>query len=89
MTKAELIEAVATQTGSTKVDTEKMIKATLNVIQETLSEGEKVQIPGFGTFSVKTRSARMGINPRTKEQVAIPESKSVKFAAGSILKKSL
>ena len=89
MTKAELIDIVANETGNTKANTDAVIKATFKAIQEALAEGEKFQYIGFGTFSVKTRPARMGLNPRTKEKVSIPESKAVKFSAAKTLKESL
>ena len=71
MNKTELIAAVA---------------AMVDVITESLVQGEKVQLVGFGSFEVKSRSARMGRNPHTKEQIEIPASKVPVFKAGKALK---
>ena len=65
MTKAELIAAVSEKTDFTKKDAERAITAVLDVITETLAEGEKVSLVGFGTFEVKDRAERMGHNPQT------------------------
>ena len=67
MTKAELINAVAQKTELSKKDSEKAVVAVIDAISETLAAGEKVALVGFGTFEVKERAAREGINPRTKE----------------------
>ncbi|MBQ3532337.1 MAG: HU family DNA-binding protein [Oscillospiraceae bacterium] len=86
MNKAELIAAVAEKTGMSKKDTEVVIAATLNTITEALAEEEKVQLVGFGSFEVKKRAARTGLNPRTKQTIAIPASKAPVFKAGKALK---
>lgn len=86
MTKAQLVDSVATATGQTKATAEKTIVAVFNVISEALSSGDKVMIPGFGTFSVADRAARKGKNPRTGEQIDIPASKAPKFKPGQTLK---
>ena len=86
MNKAELIAAVAEKTGMSKKDTEVVIAATLNTITEALAEEEKVQLVGFGSFEVKKRAARTGLNPRTKQTIAIPASKAPAFKAGKALK---
>ena len=75
MTKAELINAVAQKTELSKKDSEKAVVAVIDAISETLAAGEKVALVGFGTFEVKERAAREGINPRTKEKIEIPASK--------------
>ena len=72
MTKAELINAVAQKTELSKKDSEKAVVAVIDAISETLAAGEKVALVGFGTFEVKERAAREGINPRTKEKIEIP-----------------
>ena len=82
MTKAELINAVAQKTELSKKDSEKAVVAVLDAISETLAAGEKVALVGFGTFEVKERAAREGINPRTKEKIEIPASKLPVFKAG-------
>ena len=86
MTKAELINAVAQKTELSKKDSEKAVVAVLDAISETLAAGEKVALVGFGTFEVKERAAREGINPRTKEKIEIPASKLPVFKAGKVLK---
>ena len=86
MNKAELINAAAEKTGLSKKDTEAVITAALDVITEALSENEKVQLVGFGSFEVKGRAARIGRNPRTKQQIEIPASKQPAFKAGKAFK---
>ena len=86
MNKAELISAVATKTGLSKKDSEKAINATFDAITTSLEAGEKVQLVGFGLFDVKERGARVGRNPRTKEEIQIPASRIPTFKAGKALK---
>ena len=86
MNKAELIAAVAEKTGMSKKDTEAVIAAALNTITEALAEEEKVQLVGFGSFEVKKREARTGLNPKTLEKIEIPASKAPVFKAGKALK---
>lgn len=86
MTKTELIAAVAEKTDMTKKDSEKAVSAVLDAITEALAAGEKISLVGFGTFEVKSRSARKGINPRTKEEITIAASKLPAFKAGKALK---
>lgn len=89
MNKAELINAVADKTNLTKKDAEAAVSAVIEVITETLAKDEKVQLVGFGSFEVKSRAARIGRNPRTKEQISIPASKLPVFKAGKALKDSI
>jgi len=86
MNKIELIAAVAKKTGLTKKDAERAIVATFEAITETLQKGEKVQVSGFGIFDVKAREARIGRNPRTKEEIKIPATKLPAFKASKTLK---
>lgn len=86
MNKTELIAAVAEKTGLSKKDSDAAVAAMVDVITESLVQGEKVQLVGFGSFKVKSRSARMGRNPHTKEQIEIPASKVPVFEAGKALK---
>jgi len=86
MNKAELINAAAEKTGLSKKDTEAVVSAAIEVITEALAQSEKVQLVGFGSFEVKSRAARIGRNPRTKEQIEIPASKTPVFKAGKALK---
>ena len=89
MNKAELISAVAEKTGLSKKDSEKAVSAVFASITESLEKGEKVSMVGFGTFEVKDRPARPGINPRTKEAITIAASKAPVFKAGKALKDSV
>ena len=86
MNKAELINAAADKAGLSKKDSDAAVAAMVDVITESLVQGEKVQLVGFGSFEVKSRSARMGRNPHTKEQIEIPASKVPVFKAGKALK---
>lgn len=86
MTKVELINAVAQKTGLSKKDSEKAIVGVIDSITEALAAGEKVSLIGFGTFEVKSRAARKGINPRTKAEITIAASKLPSFKAGKALK---
>ena len=86
MNKAELIAAAAEQAGLSKKDTEAAINAAIDAIVASLKQGDKVQLVGFGAFEVKTRAARIGRNPRTKEQIEIPASKIPVFKPGKALK---
>ncbi len=90
MTKAELIDAVASAAGVTKADAEKTVQAFFDVVVSTTKKGDdKVAWPGFGSFSTTSRPARTGRNPRTGEPVQIAASKVMKFSASSTLKTTL
>ena len=71
MTKAELVTSIAEKTGLTKKDSEKALAAFVDTVTETLAKGDSIQLVGFGTFEVRERAAREGINPRTKEKIEI------------------
>lgn len=86
MNKAELINAVAASADVSKKDTEAVITAMLDTITDALKEGDKVQLVGFGSFEVKKRAARIGRNPRTKEEIEIPAIVLPVFKAGKLLK---
>jgi DNA-binding protein HU-beta len=86
MNKTELIAAVAQSTGISKKDVERVVTAALDSITDTLTQDEKVQLAGFGSFEVKTREARVGRNPRTNEAMEIPASKSPVFKPSKLLK---
>ena len=85
MNKSELVSAIAEKSGLSKVDAKKALDATLEAISGEVKKGGKVVLVGFGTFSVTHRSARKGINPRTKKAINIPAKKAVKFKAGAAL----
>jgi DNA-binding protein HU-beta len=89
MTKAELIEAVASQAGVTKADAERSIGAFFDVVTATAKKGEKVAWPGFGSFSTSKSAARTGRNPQTGEAVKIAASTRMKFTSSSTLKDAL
>ena len=82
MNKTELIAAVAEKSGLSKKDADNAVNSMLDVIVETLSKEEKVQLVGFGTFEVRSRSERQGRDPRTNNPITIPASKSPAFKAG-------
>ena len=86
MNKTELVAAVAAKAELSKKAAEAAVNALFDSVKDALAEGDKVSLIGFGTFSVKTRAARIGLNPRTKETIEIPESKVPAFKAGSALK---
>ena len=86
MNKTELVAAIAEKAGLTKKDAEKALTAATEAVAEALVNGDKVQVIGFGTFEVKKREARMGRNPRTKQEIKIPASKTPVFKAGKALK---
>lgn len=86
MNKTELVAAISEKTELTKKDSEKALKALIDVVAEELKKGEKVQLVGFGTFEVSERAAREGRNPQTGETMTIEASKSPKFKAGKALK---
>ncbi|MBO4804480.1 MAG: HU family DNA-binding protein [Paludibacteraceae bacterium] len=79
MTKAELIDAIASQSGLTKADSQKALDATVKAISDLLKAGGNLQLVGFGTFSVEERAAREGRNPATGEKMQIPAKKVAKW----------
>ena len=89
MNKTELIAAIAEQAEISKKDSEKALKAFIDVVTAELKKDEKVQLVGFGTFEVSKRAAREGRNPQTGETMQIKASKSPKFTAGKALKDAL
>ena len=86
MNKAELINATAEKASLSKKDTEAAINAAIEAITEALTKGDKVQLVGFGSFEVRARAARIGRNPKTKEEIKIPASKVPAFKPGKALK---
>ena len=85
MNKTEFINAVAEKAGLSKVDAKKAVEAFVETVSSELKEGGKVALLGFGSFSVAEKSARKGVNPKTKQPIEIPARKSVKFKAGAEL----
>ena len=86
MNKTDLITAAAEKSGLSKKDTERVVNALLDTVTASLSKGEKVQISGFGIFETKEREARVGRNPRTKEAVQIPATRTPTFKPSKLLK---
>ena len=86
MNKTEFIAAVAEKAEISKKDSEKALKAFVDVVAEQLKAGDKVQLVGFGTFEVSERAAREGRNPQTGETMTIAACKAPKFKAGKALK---
>lgn len=86
MNKADLVAAVAEKAGISKKDSEKAVNAAFDAITDALVAGDKVQLVGFGAFETKERSARLGRNPKTKEEIQIPASRVPAFKAGKALK---
>ena len=89
MNKTELVAAIAEKTELTKKDSEKALKAFIDVVTEELKKGEKVQIVGFGTFEVAKRNARTGKNTQTGKAIKIPACMAPKFKAGKALKETV
>ena len=89
MNKTELIAIAAENAGLTKKDTERVLNAAIDAITAALVKGEKVQLSGFGTFEIRERAERQGINPRTREPITIAASRSIVFKPGKALKDTL
>lgn len=85
MNKTELIEKIAAGANLSKADAKNALDVTVKAIKEALVAGDKLQLIGFGTFSVSERPAREGVNPRTGEKVTIAAKKVAKFKAGAEL----
>lgn len=89
MNKTELIEKIAQGAGLTKADSKNALEATVKAIKEALIAGDKVQLIGFGTFSVNERPAREGVNPANGQKITIAAKKVAKFKAGAELADAL
>ncbi len=86
MNKSELVSAVAEKAGISKKDAESFVNSFVTCISEALAKDEKIQLIGFGTFENRSRAAREGINPQTKQKITIPASKIPAFKAGKALR---
>ncbi len=86
MNKAELVAAVAAKAGISKKDADAAVAAVVDSVVEAMKAGDKVSLFGFGTFEVKARAARTGINPKTKEKIQIAATKAPAFKAAKALK---
>lgn len=86
MTKSDLITTLAERSDVSKKEAERMVQNFLDIVTESLVQGEEVTMTGFGTFSVSRRGARTGVNPRTQEKIDIGPTTTPKFKAGKRLK---
>jgi len=89
MNKADLVEKIANQTGLTKKTSREAVDAIISAITDSLARKEKVTLVGFGTFQVRERKARRGVNPQTRESIQIPAKKVPKFVAGKGLREAV
>ena len=89
MTKTDLIAQVAANTEMSKKSAEQAVSAVFEALGKAMTEGEKITISGFGTFEVRERAERQGINPRTREPITIAASRSIVFKPGKSLKDTL
>ncbi len=89
MNKKELVSKLASETDMTLKDSEKMLNAFINVVEDELGDGGNVRLVGFGSFVVKERAARKGVDPRTKKPIDIPAKKVPKFVPGKQLKEKV
>ncbi len=90
MNKSDLIEQLAAKLGITNSDSERYVNALVSMIYEKLNSGDKVNISGFGQFSVSHRAPRTGVNPRNPSQkITIPELNTPKFKAGEAFKEAV
>ena len=89
MNKTELIAIASECAGLTKKDTERVLNAAIDAVTAALVKGEKVQISGFGIFEAKSREARVGRNPRTKQTIEIPATRLPAFKASKTLKDTI
>jgi len=89
MNKMELIASIAEKTGMKKRDIEIVLNGFVEVVKETLKKGDKVSLIGFGTFGIREKKARTGVNPRTKEKITIPAKKAPYFKPGKELKEEV
>ncbi len=89
MTKNDLITVISEKAGIKNKDAKAMVDTVIGTIYSALSEGDNVSISGFGTFEIRTRAARKGISPATKQPIDIPESKTVAFKATKSLREKL
>ena len=86
MTKKDIVLKITDMTGIKQVDVKKIVQKTLDIILESLERGDTVELRNFGVFKVKVRRGRVGRNPRTGQEVAVPEKKVVVFKPGLITK---
>jgi DNA-binding protein HU-beta len=89
MTKAELVAGIGKEAKVSKASAEKALNAFTATVTKALKKGDRLSLPGFGTFSVTRRKARIGRNPQTGKEIKIPAAKVAKFKAGNLLKSAV
>ena len=89
MTKAEIVEQIYEQVGFSKKESAELVEKVFQTIKETLAQGEKVKISGFGNFVVRPKNARKGRNPRTGETVDVPAKRVPYFKPGKDMRRRL
>ena len=89
MTKADLVDLIYERVGSSKKEASAVVEAVFAIIRESLCEGDKVKISGFGTFIVNHKNARRGRNPQTGATIKIAARRVAKFSPGAELKKAV
>jgi len=89
MTKKEIVLKIADETDAKQINVKLIVQKTLDTIIDSLSKGETVELRNFGIFKVKSRKGRMGRNPRTGENIPVPEKKVVTFKPGLVMKEKV
>ena len=89
MTKKGIVKEISDRTGLTQVEAKRVLQATFDSIIDLLDEHKRIEIRNFGVFAVKTRAARTARNPRTGEQVPVPERRVVTFKPGRIMEQRI
>lgn len=89
MTKAELVDCIYEKVGISKTESAEIVESIFNILKETLEQGEKIKISGFGTFTVKEKKSRKGRNPQTGEGITISARRVLTFKPSQVLKRAL
>ncbi|MBL8604735.1 MAG: integration host factor subunit alpha [Myxococcales bacterium] len=90
MTKADIVERVYSRMGGfTRRQAQELVESVFDLLKQSLEEGEKVKVSGFGNFVVRDKSERPGLNPRTKVKITLPPRRVVRFKPSPVLKKQL
>ena len=89
VTKKDIIAKIAEETGIKQIHVKKVVQRTFDNIVDILNQGESIELRNFGVFKVRVRKGRMGRNPRTGEQVSIPDKKVVTFKPGLVMKEKV
>lgn len=89
MQKTDFVKSVAERAGVSQKEAKRVVDAALDIITDTLKQGEKVTLTGFGTFEVRQRQEREGVNPQTRQKIKIAATKTPGFSASSTLKEAV